>query len=174
MTYAYAKSARVHGAEFYTHTPVIETNQRIDGSWDVVTEKGNIHAEHIVNAGGLWARELGRMSGIHLPVVPMEHHYLITEEIDKITSLPEGQRLPACIDYEANIYFRQERSGLLLGTYEPQSTPWSLDGTPQTFGHDLLEPDLDRIADRLALAFERIPSLQNAGIKDTINGSKLI
>ncbi|MDC1046030.1 FAD-dependent oxidoreductase [Candidatus Pseudothioglobus singularis] len=170
VTYAYAKSARVHGAEFYTHTPVIETNQRPDGSWDVVTEKGNIHAEHIVNAGGLWARELGRMSGIHLPVVPMEHHYLITEEIDKITSLPEGQRLPACIDYEANIYFRQERSGLLLGTYEPQSTPWSLDGTPQTFGHDLLEPDLDRIADRLALAFERIPSLQNAGIKDTING----
>ena len=170
VTYAYAKSARVHGAEFYTHTPVIETNQRVDGSWDVVTEKGNIHAEHIVNAGGLWARELGRMSGIHLPVVPMEHHYLITEEIDKITSLPEGQRLPACIDYEANIYFRQERSGLLLGTYEPQSTPWSLDGTPQTFGHDLLEPDLDRIADRLALAFERIPSLQNAGIKDTING----
>ena len=170
VTYAYAKSARVHGAEFYTHTPVIETNQRPDGSWDVVTEKGNIHAEHIVNAGGLWARELGRMSGIHLPVVPMEHHYLITEEIDKITALPEGQRLPACIDYEANIYFRQERSGLLLGTYEPQSTPWSLDGTPQTFGHDLLEPDLDRIADRLALAFERIPSLQNAGIKDTING----
>ena len=170
VTYAYAKSARVHGAEFYTHTPVIETKQRVDGSWDVVTEKGNIHAEHIVNAGGLWARELGRMSGIHLPVVPMEHHYLITEEIDKITSLPEGQRLPACIDYEANIYFRQERSGLLLGTYEPQSTPWSLDGTPQTFGHDLLEPDLDRIADRLALAFERIPSLQNAGIKDTING----
>jgi len=170
VTYAYAKSARVHGAEFYTHTPVIETNQRPDGSWDVVTEKGNIHAEHIVNAGGLWARELGRMSGIHLPVVPMEHHYLITEEIDKIRALPEGQRLPACIDYEANIYFRQERSGLLLGTYEPQSTPWSLDGTPQTFGHDLLEPDLDRIADRLALAFERIPSLQNAGIKDTING----
>ena len=170
VTYAYAKSARVHGAEFYTYTPVIETNQRPDGSWDVVTEKGNIHAEHIVNAGGLWARELGRMSGIHLPVVSMEHHYLITEEIDKITALPEGQRLPACIDYEANIYFRQERSGLLLGTYEPQSTPWSLDGTPQTFGHDLLEPDLDRIADRLALAFERIPSLQNAGIKDTING----
>ena len=101
VTYAYAKSARVHGAEFYTHTPVIETNQRPDGSWDVVTEKGNIHAEHIVNAGGLWARELGRMSGIHLPVVPMEHHYLITEEIDKITALPEGQRLPACIDYEA-------------------------------------------------------------------------
>jgi len=170
VVYAYAKSARVHGAKFYTHTPVIETNQRSDGSWDVVTEKGNIHAEHIVNAGGLWARELGRMSGIHLPVVPMEHHYLITEEIEQIASLDEGQRLPSCIDFEANIYTRQENTGMLLGTYEPQSTPWSLDGTPQTFGHDLLEPDLDRIADRLELAFERIPALGTVGIKNIING----
>jgi len=170
VVYAYAKSARVHGAEFYTHTPVIETNQRADGSWDVVTEKGNIHAEHIVNAGGLWARELGRMSGIHLPVVPMEHHYLITEEIEQIANLENGQRLPSCIDFEANIYTRQESNGMLLGTYEPRSTPWSLDGTPQTFGHDLLEPDLDRIADRLELAFERIPALGTAGIKNVING----
>ena len=170
VTYAYAKSARVHGAEFYTHTPVLETNQRADGSWEVVTEKGNIHAEYIVNAGGLWARELGRMSGVHMPVVPMEHHYLITEEISQISALPEGHRLPACIDYEANIYFRQERSGLLLGTYEPHSTPWSLDGTPTNFGHDLLDPDLDRIADRLELAFERLPAMATAGIKDVING----
>ena len=170
VVYAYAKSARVHGAEFFTHTPVIETNQRPDGSWDVVTEKGNIHAEYIVNAGGLWAREVGRMANVHLPVVPMEHHYLITEEIEQIANLPEGRRLPHCIDFEANIYLRQENTGMLLGTYEPRSTPWSLDGTPQTFGHDLLEPDLDRIADRLELAFERIPALGTAGIKNTING----
>ena len=123
-----------------------------------------------MNAGGLWARELGRMSGIHLPVVPMEHHYLITEEIDQIANLKDGQRLPSCIDFEANIYTRQESTGMLLGTYEPRSTPWSLDGTPQTFGHDLLEPDLDRIADRLELAFERIPALGTAGIKNIING----
>ena len=87
-----------------------------------MTEKGNIHAEHIVNAGGLWARELGRMSGIHLPVVPMEHHYLITEEIDQIANLKDGQRLPSCIDFEANIYTRQ-KDGMLLGTYEPQINP---------------------------------------------------
>ena len=170
VVYAYAKSARVHGAEFFTHTPVLETNQRADGSWDVITEKGNIHAEYIVNAGGLWAREVGRMANVHLPVVPMEHHYLITEEIEQIANLPEGRRLPHCIDFEANIYLRQENTGMLLGTYEPRSTPWSLDGTPQTFGHDLLEPDLDRIADRLELAFERIPALGTAGIKNTING----
>ena len=81
---------------------------------------------------------LGRMANIHLPVVPMEHHYLITEEIEQIANLPEGRRLPHCIDFEANIYLRQENTGMLLGTYEPRSTPWSLDGTPQTFGHDLL------------------------------------
>ncbi|MDC0238862.1 FAD-dependent oxidoreductase [Candidatus Thioglobus sp.] len=170
VVYAYAKSARVHGAEFFTHTPVIETNQRPDGSWDVITEKGNIHAEHIVNAGGLWAREVGRMANVHLPVVPMEHHYLITEEIEQIANLPEGRRLPHCIDFEANIYLRQENTGMLLGTYEPLSTPWSLDGTPQNFGHDLLDPKLDRIADRLELAFERIPALGTAGIKNIING----
>lgn len=170
VVYAYAKSARVHGAEFFTHTPVLETNQRADGSWDVITAKGNIHAEYIVNAGGLWAREVGRMANVHLPVVPMEHHYLITEEIEQIANLPEGRRLPHCIDFEANIYLRQENTGMLLGTYEPHSTPWSLDGTPQNFGHDLLEPKLERIADRLELAFERIPALGTAGIKDKING----
>ena len=170
VVYAYAKSARVHGAEFFTHTPVLETNQRADGSWDVVTEKGNIHAEYIVNAGGLWAREVGRMANVHLPVVPMEHHYLITEEIEQIANLPEDRRLPHCIDFEANIYLRQENTGMLLGTYEPRSTPWSLDGTPQNFGHDLLDPKLDHIADRLELAFERIPALGTAGIKNIING----
>ena len=81
VTYAYAKSAKVYGGKYYTHTPVIETNQKPDGSWDVVTQKGNINAEIIINAGGLWAREVGKLANIHLPVQPMEHHYLITETI---------------------------------------------------------------------------------------------
>jgi len=168
VTYAYAKAAKVHGASYHTHTPVIETNQRADGSWDVVTEKGTINAEHIVNAGGLWAREVGLLSGLHLPVQPMEHHYLITEAIPEIEARDE--RLPAGIDYEGNMYFRQEGKGMLLGTYEPVATPWSVKGTPQTFGHELLEPQLDHIAERLELGFERIPALEKAGIKDIING----
>ncbi len=86
VTYAFAKSARVHGAKYYTHSPVIETNQRTNGSWDVVTPNGTINAEMIVNCGGLWAREVGHLSGIDLPVQPMEHHYLITEEIAEIKS----------------------------------------------------------------------------------------
>ncbi len=173
VTYAYAKSARVYGAQYFTHTPVIETRQRKDGSWDVVTPSGTIHADIIVNAAGLWAREAGHMAGLHLPVQPMEHHYLLTEEIPSIAErMKDGEdgRLPAGIDYEANIYFRQERTGMLLGTYEPRSTPWKVEGTPMDFGHELLPPDLERIADRLELAFERIPALSEAGIRTTVNG----
>ncbi len=167
-TYAFAKSARVHGAQYFTHTPVTATTQRADGSWDVTTPRGSINAEHIVNCGGLWAREVGHMQGINLPVQPMEHHYLLTEKIDGVVNHPS--RLPCGIDYEANIYFRQEREGMLLGTYEPKGTPWKVNGTPWDFGHELLQPDLERIADRLELGFERIPALANAGIKDAING----
>lgn len=168
VTYAYAKAAKKLGASYYTHAAMIETNQRADGSWDVVTANGSIHAEHIVNAGGLWAREVGHLSGLNLPVQPMEHHYLITEAIPQIEQ--RAQRLPAGIDYEGNIYFRQEGQGMLLGTYEPVATPWSVAGTPQDFGHELLEPQLDHIAQRLELGFERIPALAEAGIKDMING----
>lgn len=149
-------------------TPVLETNQCADGSWDLVTEKGTINAEHIVNAGGLWAREVGLLSGLHLPVQPMEHHYLITEAIPEIEAREE--RLPAGIDYEGNMYFRQEGKGMLLGTYEPVATPWSVGGTPQSFGHELLEPQLEHIAERLEIGFQRIPALEKAGIKDIING----
>jgi len=167
-TYAFAKAARHYGAQYFTHCGATATVQRADGSWDVTTPKGVINAEHVVNCGGLWAREVGHMAGLHLPVQPMEHHYLITDRIDAVAN--HGSRLPAGIDYEANIYFRQERQGMLLGTYEPRGTPWKLDGTPWEFGHELLNPDLDRIADRLEMSFERIPAIGAAGIKDVING----
>ena len=167
-TYAFAKAARHYGAQYFTHTPATKTEQRPDGTWDVTTPKGVINAEHIVNCGGLWAREVGHMGGLNLPVQPMEHHYLLTERIDEIANF--GSRLPCGIDYEANLYFRQEREGLLLGTYEPVGVPWKVEGTPWDFGHELLPPNLEHIADRLELGFERIPALANAGIKDAING----
>lgn len=168
VTHAYAKSARHYGAQYHRNTPVIETNPRADGSWDVVTPNGTINAEMIVNAAGLWAREVGHLAGIDLPVQPMEHHYLITETIPEIEA--HGKELPCGIDYESNLYFRQEQKGLLLGTYEPSATPWKVEGTPLDFGHELLPSDLDRIADRLELASERIPALGRAGIKHVVNG----
>jgi dimethylglycine dehydrogenase len=170
VTYAYAKSAKVHGAKYYTHTPVLETNQNEDGTWNVITEKGNIKAEIIINAGGLWAREVGKLAGINLPIQPMEHHYLITETIPEIRERVNEPRLPIGTDFEGNIYFRQEAQGMLLGTYEFKSTPWQVKKTPMNFGHELLEPKLDNIQDRLEVGFKRIPALEKAGIKNIING----
>ena len=165
VTFAYAKSAKVHGGKYYTHTPVIETNQRSDGSWNVITEKGNIQADIIINAGGLWGREVGKLAGLHLPIQPMEHHYLITESIPEIEARGNHQRLPVGTDFNGNIYFRQEGNGMLLGTYEAQSTPWQVKGTPMNFGHELLDPKLENIQDRLAIGFKRFPALEKAGIE---------
>ncbi|CUH77047.1 Aminomethyltransferase [Tritonibacter multivorans] len=167
-TYAFAKAARHYGGQYFTHTPVTGTKMRPDGLWEVTTARGTVIAEHVVNCGGLWAREVGHMAGLDLPVQPMEHHYLITDRIDAVAN--HGSRLPAGIDYEANIYFRQEREGMLLGTYEPKGTPWKVGGTPWNFGHELLQADLERIADRLEMSFERIPAIGETGIKDIING----
>jgi len=170
VTYAFAKAAKVHGAKYYNNTLVKDTKQKKDGTWDVITDQGNISAEIVINAGGLWAREVGQMAGINLPVQPMEHHYLITEAIPEIEAMGEGKRLPVGTDFEGNIYFRQEGKGMLLGTYEQKSTPWKVEGTPMNFGHELLEPKLDNIQDRLAIGFKRMPALEKAGIKNIVNG----
>jgi dimethylglycine dehydrogenase len=170
VTYAFAKAAKVHGAKYYNNTVVKDTKQKKDGTWDIITDKGNINTEIVINAGGLWAREVGQMAGVNLPVQPMEHHYLITEAIPEIEAMGEGKRLPVGTDFEGNIYFRQEGKGMLLGTYEPKSTPWKVEGTPMDFGHELLEPKLDNIQDRLAVGFKRMPALEKAGIKNIVNG----
>lgn len=168
VTYAYAKAAKTMGATWHCQTPVLKTQQCPDGSWNVETSTGTINAQLLVNAAGLWAREVGRLAGLELPVQPMEHHYLITEAIAEIEQAES--ELPCGIDYESNLYFRQEHHGLLLGTYEPQATPWMVSGTPPDFGHELLEPALDRVSSRLDIAFERIPALARAGIKNVVNG----
>ena len=170
VTYAFAKAAKAHGGKYYTNTLVTDTQQKPDGSWDVITDKGNVNAEIIINAGGLWAREVGQLAGINLPVQPMEHHYLITESIPEIEAMGNEKRLPIGTDFEGNIYFRQEGQGMLLGTYEQKSTPWKVDGTPLDFGHELLEPKLENIQDRLAIGFKRMPALEQAGIKNIVNG----
>lgn len=168
VTNAYAKSAQHFGASVYRRTPVIETRPRKDGGWDVVTEGDTIRADIVINAAGLWAREVGKLAGLELPVQPMEHHYLITEPIPEIAS--HGKEIAVTVDYEGNAYTRQEAKGVLLGTYEPGCVPWSVAGTPLNFGHELLVPDLDRFADRLEIAFERMPAIGRAGIKNVING----
>ena len=114
--------------------------------------------------------DIFRSAGINLPVQPMEHHYLITETIPEIKERINEPRLPIGTDFEGNIYFRQEAQGMLLGTYEFKATPWQVKKTPMNFGHELLEPKLDNIQDRLEIGFKRIPALEKAGIKNIVNG----
>ena len=156
VTHAYAKSAQIGGAEVVRKTRVVDLQARPDGSWDVITDQGNVHAEHVVNAAGLWAREVGRMVGIELPILAMEHQYLITGDMPELAGKKEQLH---AIDFEGEIYLRQERGGMLMGTYERAGVPWSPVTTPWDFGQDLLPNDLERIAPSLEVGFEHFPGV---------------
>ncbi len=170
-THAYAKAARMGGATIETHCMVHETLQRRDGTWDVVTDKGTIHAEHVVNAGGLWAREVGAMAGVYFPLHPMEHQYLVTDSIPQIEAIFDaGGEHPHVMDPAGESYLRQEGRGLCIGFYEQPCKPWAVDGTPWEFGHELLPDDYDKITDSIEFAYRRFPVLAEAGVKSVIHG----
>ena len=168
VTHAYAQGARANGAEIHRFTPVTATTQRADGSWDVATPKGVIHAQVVINAAGLWGREVARMAGFELPLMTMEHQYFVTETISEIAEA--GRRLPGVADRDGEYYLRQEGLGLLVGAYEKDGRFWAEKETPGDFGHDLLPDDLDRIEENILRACERVPALADAGIKRVING----
>jgi dimethylglycine dehydrogenase len=171
-THAYAKSAKKNGAEIYLHTKVEDLEQLADGTWRVITDKGEIFCEHVVNAAGLWAREVGRMVGLELPVLAMEHMYLITEDMPEVIEFNKtaGRELMHCVDFDGEIYIRQERNGMLMGTYEKDCRPWSPIQTPWDFGHELLAEDLERITGELEVGFRHFPAFNKAGIRKIING----
>ncbi len=167
-TQSFGAAARDLGATIYRHCPVLETNQMSNGHWQVVTESGTIEAEKVVNAAGLWGREVGAMAGITLPLVPVEHHYLVTENIPEIEAM--DFELPQIDDNETNCYARQEGQGLLLGAYEDKCYHWAVDGTPLDFGHELLPNDLERMMWNFEKSIEVMPCLAEAGVKRVING----
>ncbi|QIA23110.1 FAD-dependent oxidoreductase [Mesorhizobium sp. AA22] len=171
-THAYAKAARKLGAEIVLRNRVVELTQEVGGTWNVVTEQGTVQAEHVVNCGGLWAREIGRMVGIELPLLAMEHMYLLTEPMPEVEEFNRstGREMIGVMDFKGEIYTRQERNGILLGTYEKACKPWSPVNTPWDFGHELLQPDIDRIAPSLEIGFKHFPGIEKAGIKQIING----
>ena len=168
VTQAYATGARAAGAQIHRFTPVLETNQRDDGGWDVVTDKGTVKSKVVVNAAGLWGREVAKLAGIELPLQPTEHQYYVTESMPEVAAL--GRRLPSVADRDGEYYLRQEGAGLLVGAYEKDGKFWAENGTPQDFGHDLLPDDLERIGENVLRACERIPALAAAGVKRVING----
>ncbi len=168
VTQAYAAGARHRGAEVIRFCPVTGTLQQPDGSWIVQTPKGDIACEWVVNAAGLWGREVAAMAGISLPLMPTEHQYFVTETIAKIAAM--DRRLPSVADRDGEYYLRQEGQGLLVGAYEKGPRFWAEDGTPAGFGHELFADDLDRIADNILRAIDRVPAVGAAGIKRVING----
>lgn len=167
-TQAFAAAARNLGVQIYRQTPVLRTTPRSSGEWQVGTDKGDITAEYVVNAAGLWGREVGNLAGISLPLMPVEHHYLVTEEIDAIRQL--DFELPQINDNETGCYARQEGRGLLLGAYEKKCTHWAEEGTPHDFGHELLPDDLSRMEWNFQKAVEIMPCLAKSGVKRIING----
>jgi dimethylglycine dehydrogenase len=167
-TNAYAKAARSLGASIERFTRVLALTARHDGCWDVVTDKGTVRAEHVVNCAGLWARELGRMVGIELPVLAMQHHYLITEDLPELQG--RASEIVNTTDYAGEIYVRQERGGALIGTYEPHGLVWSPLTTPDDFAMQLLPEDFERLAPYFEVGFKHFPALGRVGIRKAVNG----
>ena len=167
-THAYVKAARALGASAERFTRVLALTPRRDGSWGVVTDKGTVHAEHVVNCAGLWAREVGHMVGIELPVLAMEHHYLITEDIPELKG--RDREIVNTTDYSGEIYVRQERGGALIGTYEPNGIVWSPLKTPDEFSMQLLPEDFERLAPYFEVGFRHFPALGRVGIRKAVNG----
>ena len=168
-TYAYAGAAKNRGAEVIEHNRVLDIALQPGGEWRVETEQGTITAEHVVNAGGLWARRVGRMVGIDHPLVPMPHHYLVTDDVPQVAAI-EGL-MPAVTDLEGFTYLQREGNGVLLGLYEQNPRHWKVEGADWDYGRELFPEELDRIMPELTIGFARFPVLQETGIKRWVNGA---
>ncbi|WP_146345321.1 GcvT family protein [Phaeobacter marinintestinus] len=168
VTNAYAVGARQRGGEIHRFTPVTGTEQQPDGTWIVRTPKGDIRTQWVVNAAGLWGREVAKLAGFELPLQPTEHQYFVTESIPEIAAM--DRRLPSVADRDGEYYLRQEGQGLLIGAYERDMRFWAEDGTPLDFAHDLFPDDLERIEENMMRAIDRLPAVGSAGIKRVING----
>lgn len=170
VTQAYVAAARAKAPELEIHryTKVIALNQRREGGWDVVTDKGTIVADHVVNASGLWAREVGKLVGLSLPVLAMEHIYIVTEAVAELAGQP--REMINTTDFTGEIYMRQEGEGVLLGTYEQNCRVWAPKETPDDFHGQLLADDIERIAPELERGFRHFPALATVGIKKVVNG----
>ena len=167
-THAYAIAARKRGAEVIEGNRVLGLERAEDG-WRLETERGPLEAAHVVNAGGLWARRIGRMVGVDHPLTPMLHHYLVTEPIPEVASI--GGDMPAVTDLEGFTYLQKEGDGILLGIYEQHPAHWKVEGAEWDFGMELFPEDIERITSELEMGFHRFPVLNDVGIKRWVHGA---
>jgi 4-methylaminobutanoate oxidase (formaldehyde-forming) len=165
ITQALAKGARNRGAKIYENTLV--TGFEFDGKRvsAVKTDKGDIRCEIVVNCTGMWGFQMGEMLGVNTPIVPFQHQFLVTEPIDGVP-----RNLPTIRDKDNLIYYKEEVGGLVMGGYERNGVPWSIDGVPNDFMAQLLKHDFDHFESLSKPAMKRTPCLQEAGIARLVNG----
>ena len=171
LAQAMATGARKAGVHFFTHTRVLEIRTSAGRVSSVVTDKGEIECDVVVNCGGMYAPSIARMVGVRVPIVPMSHQYLITENFLD----PTAKHLPSLRDPDNLIYFRQEVGGLLMGGYERNSRPWTADHShfddiPADFNGRLLPEEWDRFEEIAVNSQKRVPAMERVGVKNFING----
>jgi glycine cleavage system T protein len=165
LALALARGAKSRGAEIAERVRVMDLVVRRGRIHQVVTDHGTVEADVVVNAGGMWAHELGTLAGITVPVVPMSHQYAITRLAEQVPG-----HLPTLRDPDNLVYFREEVGGLVVGGYERNPAVWSVDGIPADFNHKLLTPDMPRFEPLMKGAIKRIPDLDDAEVVRFING----
>jgi dimethylglycine dehydrogenase len=173
LTQAFAKGARAGGAEIYRYTTVLGIDEKPNGEYVVKTDKGDITCEHIVCCTGSFARKTGAMLGLDIPVLPVEHQYIVTEPHDAIRELREKglPEMGVLRESDSSWYMREENGGLLLGPYEIGAPACYVDGPSDESEYELFQEDLDRLMPYIETAIERVPAFGEVGIKQVYNGA---
>jgi len=172
LTMALRKGARSAGAEIYEHTEALGIERSASGEWQVRTSKGDITAEHLVLATGNYARQSGRLLGLDVPAIPVEHQYIVYDQSAELKAYRQGggRELAVLRESDKSYYLREERLGWILGPYENGAPARFADGVPDWFGRSLFPGDLDRLVPYVEAATRRVPALESCGIKDIVNG----
>ncbi len=165
ITQAMARGARNAGVTIMEETNVLKIEVENGRVSAVITDKGRIDCDVVVCCAGQWSRDLGRSVGVTVPLVSVQHQYLVTDRIEGVTS-----DLPTLRDPDRLTYYKEEVGGLSMGGYEPNPIPWAVDGIPEGFNFSLLDNDVDHFEQILELAMGRVPALAEAGVKQFING----
>ena len=172
VTMALAKGARQNGAEIYQQTEVTGIERSESLEWIVKTDQGRHRCEHVVCATGNYARATAKMVGLEIPSIPVEHQFIVTDVDPLLKDYREAgnKELPILRESDAQYYFREERMGWILGPYEKGAPACFADGVPASFEKDLFPGDLERLMPHVEACMARVPSFENAGIKDIVNG----
>jgi len=165
LTQSLARGARSRGANIITNNRVLGITVENGSATEVVTEKGTIGCDIVVNCAGMWARQLGKMAGVNVPVVPLEHQFMVSEKVEGIPP-----KFPVTRDPDNMIYYRPEVGGVIMGGFEPNPIPWSIEGVSWDFISQLLEPNYDQFEQLAERAIMRTSKLGEVGVRQLING----